>query len=171
MDFARANHAALFISIHADTLTDPFGVRGATIYTLSDTASDEESARYAEQENRSDLISGVDLSGESNEVADILIDLTRRETKAFSNRFARVLINQFRSAATLNKNPHRSAGFRVLKAADIPSVLLELGYLSNRKDLALITSLEWQDKTTDAVTTAVDSFFAAKTGESTVDSN
>ena len=165
VDFARANHAALFISIHADTLPDPFGVRGATIYTLSDTASDEESARYAEQENRSDLISGVDLSSESNDVADILIDLTRRETKAFSNRFARVLIDQFRSAATLNKNPHRSAGFRVLKASDIPSVLLELGYLSNSKDLELLTSVEWQEKTTIAVTTAVDSFFAAKAGE------
>ena len=91
IDVARANNAALFISIHADTLPDPFGVRGATIYTLSDKASDAESARYAEKENRADLIAGVDLSAEPDDVADILIDLTRRETKTFSSQFAKVL--------------------------------------------------------------------------------
>ena len=110
-------------------------MRGATIYTLSDKASDAEAARYAEKENRADLIAGVDLSAEPDDVADILIDLTRRETKTFSNQFAKTLVEQFRAAATLNKNPHRSAGFLVLKAPDVPSVLLELGYLSNSQDV------------------------------------
>jgi N-acetylmuramoyl-L-alanine amidase len=169
--FARAQGAALFISIHADTLPDPFGVRGATIYTLSDTASDAESARYAEKENRADLIAGVDLSSEPDDVADILIDLTRRETRGFSNQFARLLTDEFRSAATLNKNPRRSAGFRVLKASDVPSVLLELGYLSNRRDARLLMSQDWRERTTDAVLTAVDAFFAAKTRDARATSN
>jgi N-acetylmuramoyl-L-alanine amidase len=162
IEFARANKASLFISVHADTLHDPFGVRGATIYTLSDKASDTESARYAEKENKADAIAGVDLTAEPGDVADILIDLTRRETKAFSNRFAKVLIDEFQSAATLNKNPHRSAGFMVLTAPDIPSVLLELGYLSSRDDVKLLVSDDWRDHASDAVLAAVDAFFAAR---------
>ncbi len=162
IQFARANKASLFISVHADTLHDPFGVRGATIYTLSDKASDAESARYAEQENKADAIAGVDLAAEPGDVADILIDLTRRETKSFSNRFAKVLIDEFQAAATLNKNPHRSAGFMVLTAPDIPSVLLELGYLSSRDDVKLLTSDDWRNRATDAVVTAVDAFFTLR---------
>ncbi|WP_448952539.1 N-acetylmuramoyl-L-alanine amidase [Labrys neptuniae] len=159
VQFARANKASLFISVHADTLHDPFGVRGATIYTLSDKASDAESARYAEQENKADAIAGVDLAAEPGDVADILIDLTRRETKSFSNGFAKVLIDQFQAAATLNKNPHRSAGFKVLTAPDIPSVLLELGYLSSRDDVKLLTSDDWRNRASDAVVVAIDGFF------------
>ena len=156
IDVARANNAALFVSIHADTLPDPFGVRGATIYTLSDKASDAELARYAEKENRADLIAGVDLSAEPDDVADILIDLTRRETKAFSSQFAKVLTDEFRAAATLNKNPRRSAGFHVLKAPDVPSVLLELGYLSNSQDAKLLLSDEWRERPPQPATAAVD---------------
>lgn len=161
---ARDAKAALFLSIHADTLSDPFGVRGATIYTLSEKASDADAERYAEKENRSDAIAGVDLTAEPDEVADILIDLTRRETKTFSTRFARQLVDEFRAAATLNKNPLRSAGFRVLRAADVPSVLLELGYLSNAQDAKLLLSPEWRDRTTDAVLRSIDGFFAARAG-------
>lgn len=161
---ARESKAALFLSIHADTLTDPFGVRGATIYTLSEKASDADAEKYAEKENRSDAIAGVDLAAEPDEVADILIDLTRRETKTFSTRFARQLVDEFRAAATLNKNPLRSAGFRVLRAADVPSVLLELGYLSNAQDAKLLISPEWRDRTTDAVLRSVDGFFNARAG-------
>jgi N-acetylmuramoyl-L-alanine amidase len=157
---ARKNQAALFISIHADTLPDPFGVRGATVYTLSDTASDAESARYAEKENRADLIAGLDLSAQTDAVADILFDLTRRETKTFSNKFARVLTDRFKAAVTLNKNPRRSAGFWVLRAPDVPSVLLELGYLSNRQDAKLMLSDAWREQATDALVAAVDGFFA-----------
>jgi len=147
------------------------GVRGATIYTLSDTASDTESARYAEKENRADLIAGVDLSEEPDDVADILIDLTRRETKSFSNQFAKILTDDFRAAATLNKNPRRFAGFKVLKAPDVPSVLLELGYLSNRQDAQLLTSDDWRAKAAEAVTAAVDAFFAARTRDARATSN
>lgn len=168
---ARTHGAALFVSIHADTLPDPFGVRGATIYTLSDTASDAQSARYAEKENRADLIAGVDLSAEPDDVADILIDLMRRETKTFSNQFASVLIDQFKAAATLNKNPHRSAGFKVLRAPDVPSVLLELGYLSNTKDVKLLTSDEWRGKAADAALAAIDAFFAARSRDARATSN
>ena len=168
---ARANHAALFISIHADTLPDPFGVRGATIYTLSDHASDAETARYAEKENRADLIAGVDLSAEPDDVADILIDLTRRETRSFSTQFAKVLVDQLRAAATLNKNPHRSAGFLVLKAPDVPSVLLELGYLSNSQDVKLLTSDEWRGRATDAVLAAIEGFFRPVSRDASATSN
>jgi N-acetylmuramoyl-L-alanine amidase len=171
IDVARANNAALFISIHADTLPDPFGVRGATIYTLSDTASDAESARYAEKENRADLIAGVDLSAEPDDVADILIDLTRRETKSFSNQFAKLLTDAFKEAATLNKNPRRFAGFKVLKAPDVPSVLLELGYLSNRQDAALLTSEDWRAKAATAVTGAIDGFFTSRARDARATSN
>lgn len=157
---ARRSGAALFISVHADTLPDPFGVRGATVYTLSDKASDAAAARYAEEENRADAISGVDLGAERGDVADILVDLTMRETKVFSAAFAKVLVDDFASAATLNKHPRRSAGFWVLKAPDVPSVLLELGYLSSPQDLALLTSEPWRDRATDAVRLAVDGFFA-----------
>lgn len=164
---AREAKAALFVSIHADTLSDPFGVRGATVYTLSDKASDADAERYAEKENRSDAIAGVDLVDAPDDVADILIDLTRRETKVFSSRFATKLVDEFKAAATLNKNPLRSAGFRVLRAADVPSVLLELGYLSNAQDAKLMLSDEWRDRTTDAVMRAVDAFFAAREGVAT----
>jgi N-acetylmuramoyl-L-alanine amidase len=168
---ARSNQAALFVSIHADTLPDPFGVRGATVYTLSDHASDAETARYAEKENRADLIAGVDLSTEPDDVADILIDLTRRETRSFSSRFATVLVEQFRQAATLNKNPHRSAGFLVLKAPDVPSVLLELGYLSNSQDVKLLTSDAWRGRATDAVLAAIEGFFSPASRDASATSN
>ena len=135
---AQRHKAALFLSVHADALPQGEGdAQGATVYTLSDTASDAEAAKLAESENRADLIAGIDLSDEPAEVADILIDLARRETKTFSNRFARALVKEMKSVARLHKNPLKSAGFRVLKAPDVPSVLLELGYVSNKADLEL----------------------------------
>src|SRR5262245_49459376 len=125
---AREHKASLFISIHADALQRGEGdAQGATIYTLSETASDAAAARLAEAENRADAIAGLDLSAETNEVADILIDLAKRETKTFSVQFARVLAGGLRSATKLHKEPLKSAGFAVLKAPDVPSVLLELG--------------------------------------------
>lgn len=165
VEIARAHKASLLISLHADTLRDPFGVRGATVYTLSDQASDGEAALYAEKENKADLIAGVDLSAEPGEVADILVDLTRRETKAFSGQFAKTLIEGFSSASRLNKNPLRSAGFRVLKAADVPSVLLELGYLSSTQDVELLTSADWRSRASEAVLVSIDRFFAARAGD------
>jgi N-acetylmuramoyl-L-alanine amidase len=156
---ARENGAALFVSVHADTLSDPFGVRGATVYTLSETASDEQAARLAEKENRADVIAGIDLSEEPEEVAGILIELAQRETKTFAMQFARTLVGELRTSLRLNKNPVRSAGFRVLRAPDVPSVLLELGYLSSAEDVKLMTSESWRDKATGSVVEAIDGFF------------
>lgn len=156
---ARENEAALFISLHADSLSDPFGVRGATIYTLSETASDAGAARLAEKENRADLIAGVDLTDEPNEVTSILLDLARHETKAFSARFAKILSSSIRGTVRLNKNPLRSAGFRVLRAYDVPSVLIEIGYMSNAKDLKLLLSEDWRDKATESVVAGIHGFF------------
>jgi len=158
--FARANKAALFISIHADALPRSEGdARGASIYTLSDTASDAEAGRLAEKENRADVIAGVDLSAEPSDVADILIDLAQRETKAFSMQFARTLSGELKSVARMHKNPLKSAGFRVLKAPDVPSVLIELGYVSNRGDLKQLTSDIWQSRTSEAIVRAVRTYF------------
>ncbi len=160
---AQRHKAALFVSVHADAL--PRGgnsVQGATVYTLSDKASDAEAAKLAEAENKADLIGGIDLAEEPADVADILIDLTRRETKAFSSRFAKALVQEMRGVARLHKNPLKSAGFRVLKAPDIPSVLLEIGYVSNQADLKLLVSESWRSKTVGSVAQAVDLFFGKR---------
>jgi N-acetylmuramoyl-L-alanine amidase len=163
VNFARARHAALFISIHADALARGEGdAQGATIYTLSETASDPTAARLAENENRADVIAGLDLTAEPDDVADILVDLARRETKTFSVQFARGLIGQLRNTARLHKEPLKAAGFRVLRAPDVPSVLVELGYVSNKQDLQALTSQVWRGRTTDAIAQAVDTFFTTR---------
>ena len=161
---ARDANADLFISIHADILSDPQGVSGATIYTVSDKASDREAARLAEKENLADSVAGLEGQDDAGDVSDILFDLTRRETRTWSHAFARTLVNYWGEAGPLNKNPHRSAGFRVLKAPDVPSVLLELGYLSNARDTAALTRPEWRGKAAEATVKAVDAFFANRTG-------
>src|SRR5262249_25806028 len=114
-------------------------------------------------ENRADVIAGLDLSAEPNDVADILIDLAKRETKSFSVQFARTLANELRNATKLHKEPLKSAGFVVLKAPDIPSVLIELCYVTNRQDLKSMTSDSWRTRTADAVAHAIDTYFAART--------
>ncbi len=160
---ARSRNAALFISIHADALRKSEGeAQGATIYTVSDVASDAEAARLAEAENRADVIAGIDLSREPDDVADILIDLAQRETKLFSAHFAKNLVTELKRVARLHKNPLKSAGFKVLKAPDVPSVLLELGYVSNKQDLKLMLSQQWRSKTAAAVVEAVDAFFSTR---------
>jgi N-acetylmuramoyl-L-alanine amidase len=108
------------------------------------------------------VIAGLDLTAEPNDIADILIDLARRETKTFSVQFARSVAGEMRNVARLHKDPLKSAGFRVLKAPDIPSVLVELGYVSNRRDLKSLTSDTWRDRTADALKRAVDNFFATR---------
>jgi len=161
---ARSQGAALFVSIHADALASrrEADVRGATVYTVSDTASDDEAARLAEHENKADAIAGVDLSSEPEEVADILIDLTQRETKNFSAHFARAAVGELKRTALLHKHPLKSAGFKVLKAPDVPSVLIELGYVSNKQDLKLMTSEAWRARTSDALAQAVNTFFSTR---------
>ena len=159
---ARDTHAALFVSLHADSISDSADVTGATVYTVSEKASDAEAARVAEKENGADLAAGVVGTEDAGDVADILFDLTRRETRAYGHVFARGLLGEWRGAARLNKNPERSAGFRVLKAPDVPSVLLELGYLSSEKDVKSLLSPQWQDKAAASVARAVDTFFAPR---------
>jgi N-acetylmuramoyl-L-alanine amidase len=160
---ARNHKAQLFISIHCDALARGEGeAQGATIYTLSEQASDAEAARLAEAENRADVIGGVDLSAEPDDIADILIDLAQRETKGFSAQFARMVVSELRTAARMHKNPLKSAGFRVLKAPDVPSVLIELGYVSSRDDLKQLLSDSWRAKAADSVVHAINSFFTAR---------
>lgn len=160
---ARANAAALFVSIHADALPKREGdAQGATIYTLSDKASDAEAEKLAEAENKADAIAGIDLTEEPAEVADILIDLTQRETRTFSNRFARTLANEMKNVARMHKHPLKSAGFKVLKAHDVPSVLIELGYVSNKADLQQLVSESWRSRTVASVAQAVDAFLGKR---------
>jgi N-acetylmuramoyl-L-alanine amidase len=160
---ARNQTAALFVSIHADALPKNEGdAQGATIYTLSDKASDADAAALAESENKADAIAGIDLTEEPTDVADILIDLTQRETRAFSTRFAKTLFKEMKSVARMHKNPLKSAGFKVLKAHDVPSVLIELGYVSNKDDLQHLVSESWRSKTVGSVNTAVDAFFGKR---------
>jgi len=161
--FSRANGAALFISIHADSLPKGEGqAEGATVYTLSETASDAEAARLAEAENKADAIAGVDLTIEPDDVANILFDLAQRETKTYSMKFARSVVGELKSSARLHKHPLKSAGFKVLTAPDVPSVLIELGYMSTKDDLKMMTSGAWQTRTAGALAQAVDAFFGPR---------
>jgi N-acetylmuramoyl-L-alanine amidase len=160
--FAREAGAALFISIHADSLPRREGdTQGATVYTLSETATDPAAARLAEQENRADVIAGVDLKDQPDDVAGILIDLAQRETKTFSVQFASKLVGIMKQTTRLHKDPLKSAGFRVLRAPDVPSVLVELGYVSNKEDLQSLSSDSWRDRTANVMASAIDGYFSA----------
>lgn len=156
---AQQNRAALFLSIHADILRESPGVRGATIYTGSKFATDRESAQLADKENDADSAAGVMAEINSDQVANILLDLTMRETRAFSNVLAAKLVAGLGPVIRLNKNPHRSARFIVLTAPDTPSALLEIGYLSSTRDADLMNSPEWRDRTTAALAKAIDQYF------------
>ena len=158
--FARRNKGDLFVAVHADSIRrNRNRVRGATVYTLSERASDKEAAALAARENKADLIAGVALPTESNEVTGILIDLAQRETNNLSVTFARRTIASLRKVTRMTKKPHRFAGFRVLKAPDIPSILLELGYISSRQDERLLLSTKWRKKVADAMVRAIDTYF------------
>jgi N-acetylmuramoyl-L-alanine amidase len=160
---ARNLKAALFVSIHADALPRAEGdAQGATIYTLSDKASDAEAQRLADAENRADAIAGFNLAEEPTDVADILIDLTQRETRTFSNRFARLLMGEMKSTVRMHKHPLKSAGFRVLKAPDVPSVLVEIGYVSNKGDLEHLVSDGWRSKAVGSMAQAIDGFLTKR---------
>src|SRR5580700_8758716 len=158
---ARDAGATLFVSIHADSLPHGEGdAQGASIYTLSDTATDSEAARLAEKENRADVIAGVDLKSEPDDVAGILIDLAERETKSFSSQFAHKLAGEMKTVTRMHKKPLKSAGFRVLRAPDVPSVLVELGYVSNRQDLQSLLSDSWRDRTANTIAQAIETFLS-----------
>ncbi len=160
---ARQRDAQLFISVHCDALRRREGeAEGATVYTVSEHASDAEAARLADVENKADVIAGVNLSAEPNDIADILIDLAQRETKNYSAQFARVLVGELKATARLHKHPLKSAGFKVLTAPDVPSVLIELGYVSSREDIKQLTSNDWRSQVSDKIVQAVDAFFTTR---------
>ena len=154
---ARHHGADLFISLHADSIRFR-RIRGATVYTLSEKASDQMAQELAARENRSDLIAGLALETAQDAVADILIDLTRRETKILSTGMARAVIESFDGSIKLINNPIRSAGFRVLRAHDVPSVLVEMGYLSNVEDEKLLKDAQWRETAAALLASAVDTF-------------
>ncbi len=157
---ARRMKAELFLSIHADSAPKGYRkARGATVYTLSEKASDLEARQLAQRENRSDIIAGVQLPAESKDIADILIDLVQRETKNYSVSFANMLVGQLKSKIILRKDPVRFANFQVLKAPDVPSLLVELGYLSTPQEEKLIRSKDWQRKVARSVARAIDTYF------------
>lgn len=160
VNIARKHNADLFISIHADAIKRK-NVRGMSIYTLSETASDKEAAALAKKENQSDIIAGIDFADQPPEVANILIDLAQRETKNLSVKFANMVVDNARGKTGLLDRTHRFAGFRVLKAPDVPSVLIELGFLTNRSDEKQLLSTAWQRKVAGALVNSVNGFFNA----------
>lgn len=156
---AREKAADLFISLHADSHNDPL-IRGAAVYTLSEKASDAEAEALSARENKSDIIAGVDLSKQNTVVTDILIDLAQRDTKNMSSRFANLLVRELKVQTMLLGNTHRYAGFAVLKAPDVPSVLIEMGYISSGKDEALLSSVRHQKRLAKAVRQAIENYFS-----------
>ncbi|WP_074205080.1 N-acetylmuramoyl-L-alanine amidase [Parasphingorhabdus marina] len=158
---ARRLGADLFISLHADAAGNE-EASGATVYTLSEVASDREASKLAARENKSNIINGVNLGGANREVSSILIDLTQRETMNVSADFAKLLHREGRRKMPFRNNPHRFASFVVLKAPDTPSVLFEAGYLTNRNDAAFLSSLDGRARVADGVATAIETHFARK---------
>lgn len=161
VQIARNHKADLFISIHADAIKKK-NIRGLSVYTLSEKASDREAAALARKENQSDIIAGVDFGDQLPEVANILIDLAQRDTKNASVKFAESLISSARGKTLLLDRTHRFAGFRVLKAPDVPSVLVELGFITNRTDEKQLTSNKWRRSVATGMVDALDNFFRLK---------
>jgi N-acetylmuramoyl-L-alanine amidase len=156
---AERKGGALFVSMHADALTNP-NVRGASVYTLGDTASDAQTAALARRENSADRFGGQDFANQPPEVARILSSLVRQETRAGSARMARGVVGEFNHDVQLLQNPARHAEFVVLKAADIPSVLVEMGFMSNPQDEAALKRADHRERVAVAMKRAVDAFFA-----------
>jgi N-acetylmuramoyl-L-alanine amidase len=160
-EIARKLHAELFISIHADAAPSNDGARGATIYTLSEVASDKEAALLAEQQNRSDRIAGTSLSGEAG-VDRILIDLAQRESMNVSADFAALLKREASAYFPFRPEYHRFASLVVLKAPDVPSILFETGYLTNATDTAYIASPEGRRQIALGMKSAIETHFAKR---------
>jgi N-acetylmuramoyl-L-alanine amidase len=157
---ARADRADLFIALHADSNPDS-GTTGTSIYTLNDGRSDREATALARRENQSDVIAGVDLSGENNPVAPILINLAQRDTRNKSSEFATHALKELGQVTDLlARSPHRSASLAVLVAPDVPAVLIELGYLSNSGDAGQMNMDSWRSRVAEAIANAVDAQFA-----------
>ena len=157
---ARQHETDLFISLHADTIRHK-DIRGATVYTLSDKASDDVAKAMAERENNSDASAGI-YSEEAPVVHDILMELTQRETHSFSLNFADGLVKSLQGEVNLINNPHRFAGFQVLRAPDVPSVLVEIGYLSNKDDEILLKDATWRKRAVERISHAVDKYYTLR---------
>ena len=155
---ARKYNADLFMSIHADSAVNR-SAKGLSVYTLSETASDKEAAALAERENKADVVAGLNLLEHSKEVSDILINLAQRETMNRSSEFASFMVQELRKSVKLRDNTHRFAGFAVLKAPDVPSVLLEMGYLSNRTEERLLKQKDYRRKLAVSTSKAVEKYF------------
>ena len=160
---AREANADLFVSIHADSISSAPQVRGATIYTGSERATDSESAKLADRENKADAAAGTESQAGPAQVADILQELTLRETRGFSSGFAKRLMAHLGPVMEMSPKPHREAGFVVLRSPDVPSVLVELGYLSSKRDLDLLQSESWRAEVTGGMAKAIDAFFGNRT--------
>ncbi len=160
---ARARCAELFVSIHADTLPNP-AIRGLSVYTLSEAASDRETAALAARENRDDFVSGLKLSRRPPVIGSILLDLSRRDTNNRSLAFARDVVDEMGRLVPLLEKPHRSAGFAVLAAPDMPSALVELGCLSNREDERLLESAAYRQRLAAGLMRAIEAYRAFGTG-------
>ncbi len=156
---ARKAGADAMISIHANKMADP-SIRGFSVYTLSESASDAEAAALAESENKADLITHLDLRGATPDVTNILIDIAQRETMNSAARLASLVVSQVRRDTPLLPKPHRFAGFAVLKAPDVPSILVELGFLSNQEDTSALTSARGRRKLISAFARAIDAYFS-----------
>ena len=158
---ARRLGADLFISVHADSAGNETA-HGATVYTLSEVASDREARRLAARENKADIINGVNLGGATGDVSSILIDLTQRETMNVSADFAKALVFEGSRSLTMRSESHKFASFVVLKAPDTPSVLFETGYLSNANDAQFLASVSGQAKVAATLARAVDGHFSRR---------
>lgn len=157
---AQHHNARLFVSVHANSFSGS-EIRGAIVYTVSDQATDRMAAALAEAENRSDILAGIEIDGDdADEVKDILLDLTQRETRNFGVAFAQHLVRELGKSTRMFKVPHQQAGFKVLEAPDVPSALIELGYLTNPADQKQLVSPEWQEAAAASVVDAIDAYFA-----------
>lgn len=161
VEFVRNLEADLLISVHADSVRQKF-VKGASVYTLSDRASDAISEELAVGETRSEVLAGLHIAEVEDDVSDILLDLTRRETANFSIHAGRQIVSKLDNVINLVKNPLRSASFRVLRAPEVPSILIELGFLSNVDDEKQLTTPIWHDKAASKIVESLETFFAAR---------
>ena len=157
---ARAARADLFLSIHADALPDS-AMRGLSVYTLSETASDHEAGALAARENKDDFVAGVHLHRQPPVIGAILLDLAQTQTNNRSLELARAIVGELGHAVPLLEKPHRSAGFAVLTAPDLPSALVELGCLSNPKEERLLPKPSYQRRLAHGLVRAIDDYFAA----------
>jgi N-acetylmuramoyl-L-alanine amidase len=155
---ARAHGADLFVSIHADALPEP-SMRGASVFTLSEKASDREAAAVAERENSSDQVAGINFGTQDPEVNDILFDLARRQTNNLSIRLAQQLVTELGQRVALLRNTHRSAAFVVLKAPDVPSALVEIGCLSNHDEERALRQASYRQSVSAALYRSVTDYF------------